>query len=852
MKKILATLLITVMMLGNLAVLTVPNRAQAFLGFGDISFDPPTTIPVVKDLLIKIGEAALKRLANKVLNKMVKKTVNWALTGFGPYEESAGQPFYVQNQDSLMKNIEDQQLVKTIQELGDGCENGECPYAKDLARSLVKSNINGGKSEAKFDLDKYSSNWQAFTEEGKFSEGGGWKTWEGMFNNPQNSAFGAFLTTTIKTETKKQEATTAQEKELTRNDGFLSMRKCTAYANGKEPTSEIDFSKFKSNSKTDIKSGEIKDPSDTYDPGTIYSSGDTVFYNSNQYQYIGEPDSGHAPVGNPLSQKYWQNITTGGGSTPKEITEEYKSAKQYTAGNRVSYSLSIFEALKDAKGNPPPLTSTNNAYWKFIEKSSTGQTIGNVTDYFDDTYALPGLEVDNCIRYEVTTPGAMAKEMLGKTLTTSIDKATLDSTTGNSIVDSLVDMAAVFITNGLDKMITKATTKTGDQQLFAGGIGDPNATYLGAGNGANTNSPYYSEDGKNPVEIQDPYDETKLHPTLLAEMELTKQEIELLHSETTKDGLVDVLRSMPIQYMVLDQCLPGPDLGWEQRMKDEFNRSKTRLDKKAGNDNNKGEKAQQAINELERYRDREISNTKLSMLSVIPSAIPIMSKMSEIKNTTSELTSNEKKYTQRVGALATIESIQQALAAGGLDNASLVALKKQYSGIKRNVSTEESIDDTLQDREAALSDINVSFNAKNKNSLMSKCVEQRKALSDYTIGADLGHSLFCSWQLPSTISHRDTSTGHQLLTKVGATSLLVVVAPFLAPLGNLAHDDEVVDEKARFDTSPFDPDRFVQYLYGDSYTQGLSPFDEKGDNALFKVDCDNYYRASMSYYEDLK
>lgn len=821
MKKILATLLITVMMLGNLAVLTVPNKAEAFLGFGDISFDPPVLLANLKDLAIKIGESALKRLANKVLNKMVKKTVNWALTGFGPYEESAGQPFYVQNQESLMKNIEDQQLVKTIQELGDGCENGECPYAKDLARSLVKSSINGGKTEAKFDLDKYSNNWKAFTEEGKFSEGGGWKTWEGMYNNPQNSAFGAFLTTTIKTETRKQEATTTQEKELTRNDGFLSMRKCVAYANGKGPTSEIDFSKFKSNSNK-------KEDPETVTPDLPPGQGGAI-------DIGGVPGSGGA-AGNPVLQQ----------------AEEYSSTKQYTKGDKVSYGLNVFEALQNAKGNTPSLTATNNAYWKFIEKSGTGQTIGNVTDYFDDTYALPGLEVDNCLRYEVTTPGAMAKEMLGKSLTTSIDKAILDSSTGNSIVDSLVDMAAIFITNGLDKMITKATTKTGDQQIYAGGI-DQNTTTLGVGpNGSTIMSPYYSDDGKNPVEIQDPYNPAKLHPTLLTEMDLTKQEIELLHNETTKDGLVDILRSMPIQYMVLDQCLPGPDLGWEQRLKDEFSRAKTKLDKKSAKDNNKGEEAQQAINELERFRDGEISGTKLSMLSVIPSAIPIMSKISEIKNTTSELASNEKKYTDRVGALATLESIQQALAAGGLDNPSLVTLKKQYSGIRRTIATEESIDDTLQDREAALSNINVSFNAKNKNSLISRCVEQRKTLSDQVIGQDLGHSLFCNWQLPSTISHRDTSIGHQLLTKVGATSLLVVVAPFLAPLGNLAHDDEVIDNQPRLDTSPFDPGRVVQYLYGDVYTQNLSPYDDKGDNSRFKVDCDNYYRASISYYEDLK
>ncbi len=804
MKKILATLLVTAMMLGNVAVLTVPNRAQAFLGFGDLVLDVPHTALTAKEVIVEIGKATLKRLANKVLNKMVKKTVNWALTGFGPYEESAGQPFYVQNQESLMKNIEDQQLVKTIQELGDGCENGECPYAKDLARSLVKSNMNGGKSEAKFDLDKYSSNWQAFTQEGKFSEGGGWKTWEGMFNNPQNSAFGAFLTTTIKTETKKQEATTTQEKELTRNDGFLSMRKCVTYANGKAPTSEIDFSKFKSKSK--------KENPETITPDLLPGQGGAI-------DITGVPGSGGA-AGNPVLQQ----------------AEEYSSTKQYTQGNKVSYGLNVFEALKDAKGNPPPLTSTNNTYWKFIQKSSTGQTVGNVGDYFDDTYALPGLEVDNCIRYEVTTPGAMAKEMLGKTLTTSIDKATLDSTTGNSIVDSLVDMAAVFITNGLDKMITKATT--GDQKVFAGGIGDPNATYLGVGNGSNTNSAYYSDDGKNPVEIQDPHNPTKLHPDLLRGIDLTKQEIAEL------EILLANLRKQPEQYKDLDMCLPGPDLNWEKRLQDEFKKSATRLERKSGKDNKKGDLAQEAIARLETYKESQISQTKLSMLSIIPSSISILSKMSQVQSLSSELTSNEKKYSQRVGALATLEAIEKTLAAGELDNVSIVTLKKQYAGIQRGVSTEESLEDTVGDKEAAISDVDINFNRQNSKSLISKCIEQRKSVDPIIIREDVGETLFCNWQTHNTVSNRTKSNGERFLLQTN---------PFTGGVLGWAlgfNKNKVVEESIPIPT-PYDTG-LIWPLIGDLYTQDEEPFDSKGKDGEFAVDCNKYYVAPISYYLDQK
>ncbi len=802
MKKFFASLLITLMVFGNVAVLTTPQRAQAFLGFGDISFDPPTTIGVIKQVVTEVGKGALKRLANKVLNKMLKKTVNWAITGFGPWEDgsnSGGQPFYVQNQDSLLKNIEDQQLISTIQGVGDSCNSNECPYAKDLARSLVTSALNKDKTPV-FDLDKYSPNWKAFTEEGKFSEGGGWKTWEGMNRNPQNSPFGAYLSSKTTVEEKKATAVLKQEKELVQNDGFLSLRKCVEYAPGKEPASEIDFSKFK-----------------TQKPITSSLP----------------PDQGGAIdiTGTPGSA----NTTGAFGSAPPTPPATFSASKKYNAGDTVTFAKNIFEAKKSTQVNVPPTSQSDNEFWKFISGSGTtvGQATGVVSDALNNTYALPGLTVDNCIRYETTTPGSMAKEMLGKTLTGTIDKQIADSSSGSSIVDSLVDMAAVFITNGLDKMITKATTKTGDQKIYAGGIGatDENTITLGVGNGANTNSAWYSADGKNPIEIQSPYDSNKLHPDLQDGIEKTKLEIAELET------LLQTLRAQPAQFKELDECLPGPDLNWEKRLNDEFNRSIAKLNKKEGKKNeNKSEKAQDAITKLERYKTQEVSNTKLSMLSIIPSSISIMSKLSQVSTLSAELISNEKKYSQRVGALNTLEAIQTVLANGNLDNATLVTLKKQYSGIKQSVSTDETLEDTISDKEAALSDVEINFNKKNPNSLISKCIAQRKTLADDIIGQDIGEKLFCNWEEKSTKAYSNKKVPNILFGGVGATTVGVSGGA----VGN--------------GTSPYDPGRSVQIWIGGKYTQDESPWkcDTCKDYDDFEMDCDKFYRASLSFYEDQK
>lgn len=848
MKKFLASLLIVTFLIGNLAAFATPRKAEAFWGLGDISFDPPTTVQttttavnVGKDLVIQVLKSVLRRLANKVLQKMLKKTVNWAVTGFGPWEDggtAGGQPFYVQNQDSLIKNIEDQQLLSTIQELGDGCKDNDCPYAKDLARTLVRNAISSNKnSVGVFDGDQYSDNWQGFVD-GQFSEGG-WAAWEAMYRNPQNSQFGSFLTTAFHVDEKKQTSVGKQVADLNQNAGFLSLRECVAFADGKEPTSEIDFAQF---TKKHTTGDEVHQdvPGDTYDWDKTYSAGDHVVYLGTEYEAIQE-STGTPPGGNALSKQYWGQVGQTLGSYNQQnnpapnpqttyTANEYSATTPYKKADRVSYFNNIFEASKDVPvGTNPSTSQTSGTYWTFIAKNGVNgnSIIGSALNNLENTYAFPGLTVDNCIRYETITPGSMAKEMLGKTLTSTIDKQIADSTTGNSILDSLVDMAAVFVEQGLNKLITKATTKTGDQKVFAGGIGEENTVYLGAGNGASTNSAWYSENGKDPIIIQDPYDATKLHPDLIEEMKLTQQELDEVNI------ILDMLRSQPDMFRTLDECLPGPDIGWEQRLKDEFMRSSKRLDKKSIKDNKKGDKAQEAISRLERYRDQEISKTKLAMLTVIPNAIPILGKIPTLQNLASDLRQAEQKLTQKTSALAVLKAIQESLASGTANDFELVELKKQYSGIKNFTSKEETLQDTLEDKQRIIADIFTSFDQANPKSLISKCIEDRKKLTDVQIGEDLGQTLFCSWQTHDT-SREVTKTATGEIVTFGTSG------------------GTKTTETAGISSSPYDPGRNVQILIGNRYTQDEAPFDDGGKNGEFQVDCNKYYRASMSVYEDNK
>ncbi len=232
------------------------------------------------------------------------------------------------------------------------------------------------------------------------------------------------------------------------------------------------------------------------------------------------------------------------------------------------------------------------------------------------------------------------------------------------------------------------------------------------------------------------------------------------------------------------------------------------------------------------------------MLSIIPSAIPIMSKMSQVQQLSSELITNEKKYSQRVGALATLQAIQTVLGNGELDNTTLVTLKKQYSGIKRGVATDETLEDTVGDKEEALADVDINFNRANPKSLISKCLEQRKALPLDTIREDLGDTLFCNWQTHDIVSYRTFSdTEKFLMNNTGIVGLGV----------KLFEGDDTKKATSEPLQSPYDASRgFITPLIGNKYTQDEAPFDDSGKNGEFSVDCNRFYVAPISFYLDQK
>lgn len=182
-------------------------------------------------------QECFKKVGRKVLVKMTEKTVNWALTGF------KGDPFYVKDQGSFINSIQDEVTIKKINELKN-CAGGNCPYARETAKSLITIEKNKALNEAnQFTLNKVDPNWREFTkgESNSFSTGGGWKTFLAYTQNSKNNPLGNFVSTSIELNNKKAEETGKIQTELAQNQGFLSLKKCVKTA-GSGVTSGINTS----------------------------------------------------------------------------------------------------------------------------------------------------------------------------------------------------------------------------------------------------------------------------------------------------------------------------------------------------------------------------------------------------------------------------------------------------------------------------------------------------------------------------------------------------------------------------------------------------------------------------------
>lgn len=161
------------------------------------------------------------RIAHYALAQLTKKTVDWINSGFN------GDSFFIKDQYSYIKSIEDQALNEILAPIGLFSNSSKYPYGRDFARAFLQQRVNSYNAAATSNMARYwSKNTTPATYARDFARGGGWTGWLGLTQNPANNPLGFGMMTSQAIADRSAQQTQTALNELGWGDGFLSQKKC--------------------------------------------------------------------------------------------------------------------------------------------------------------------------------------------------------------------------------------------------------------------------------------------------------------------------------------------------------------------------------------------------------------------------------------------------------------------------------------------------------------------------------------------------------------------------------------------------------------------------------------------------
>lgn len=234
------------------------------------------------------------------------------------------------------------------------------------------------------------------------------------------------------------------------------------------------------------------------------------------------------------------------------------AATQNPANNPVSFRQEASNALEDNIDNK--LEQTNRELtWgngfislkKCVEYKDTSRpVVGGVSGTgggvaVEEEYTLGGLEIDNCSRYEITTPGSAISDQLNLSLGSGIREAELADELNESIASIVDALTNQLIYEG----VTAVQNATSDTEQ-TGGYGSNNGFYDGT---FDTASGF----------TWDPYAPVDLGAVVPQDLERLNEYLGTLTEAKTfiETQMLPTLRT-------IDNLMPEPDYGYEERMQD--------------------------------------------------------------------------------------------------------------------------------------------------------------------------------------------------------------------------------------------------------------------------------------------
>ncbi|HQU07747.1 MAG: hypothetical protein B7X04_02655 [Parcubacteria group bacterium 21-54-25] len=240
-KKILALLLI-VAFTAPASLLVAPQRAHAFLGFGDTivkigDYAKTTFLSIAKETIsavanvsssaatvaLEVDKYVLQPLAFELSGKILKSMTSDVIGFINGKTNGTGQPQYVQNLRGYEQTVNDGQVRPFISEFQ---SSSNSQFAPQIAASLYQdytqnSSLAGFFAQNQDTLGNASPNPQAFVS-GSFRGNGGWNAWFSLTTECQNDPYCLQYRAQNELASLTQNATQAGLAALNWGNGFLS------------------------------------------------------------------------------------------------------------------------------------------------------------------------------------------------------------------------------------------------------------------------------------------------------------------------------------------------------------------------------------------------------------------------------------------------------------------------------------------------------------------------------------------------------------------------------------------------------------------------------------------------------
>ncbi len=592
---------------------------------------------------------ALEQVGAAIAGQLLNKLTESTVNWINSgFEEN---PQYVENAGSFFKNLADVEVKGVIDQIGYDAKN--FPFGKGVAVSLIKEYVDGKgdlKDKTVFTLDKViGPNYKDFSTD--FSKGG-WPGLAALIGNPANTPIGAYNIAKTELSNKINTVTQKVDKELTRGQGFLDQKVCVKRKPGKNV-------------------------------GTAEQNA------ANQ-----------SAANQALANQAAQGGTSGGTQAAQGGVSNPRATQGGNSGNG--------QAAQGGTSNPRATAGTNNpSFWS------------SITD----------VDEKDCDEYKSMSPGSMVEASINKAITVGKDQQALGSVVGS--ISSSLGAIANALTNQLVSRGLGALSSKGRQAPAAAEQGwsyngytlTPKTKNAAGGFDYRQNRVIDLEE----ILITGAPDQTQVitNPTT-GEVEvkvLTRKKTILENQKTEKENyrkiseLIDGnkdknIASLSEKLQRLDACIPGPDYGWEIRLRDRFARAKRFLQQKTTKKSEKkAQKAEEALEKLEDAAEKIEKDIRLNALeNNIPSYSGLTDEVLKSRRYSIKAKDYYSKYLESASTVSMLESMKtEYLRIKNNPNSTdtqLGDLLQRYAGMESTVSNDFTLSESKRDYNTILQQYN--------------------------------------------------------------------------------------------------------------------------------------------------